>query len=191
MTGYFLMPESMVNRPLSLVCHHTKDELYSLWKKAKNPSEKTKLKLLWKVRSIETSNSMLVILPEQAAESLGMSADWARRAIRAYNTEGIESVSDGRKSNRRPKMTSEAQLAELKEKVASGTSPDGGLWTGPKVASYLSEALGKKVSKVTGWHYLIDMGFSLQVPRPAHEKRATQEEREAFKKNSLKRMRKL
>ncbi len=75
-------------------------------------------------------------------------------------------------------------MTELKEKVASGISPDGGLWTGPKVALYLSEILGKKISKVTGWKYLIAMGFSLQVPRPAHEKRATPEECEAFKKNS-------
>lgn len=55
------------------------------------------------------------------------------------------------------------------------------------MAAYLSETLGKKVSKVTGWHYLNAMGFSLQVPRPAHEKRATAEEREGFKKNSPKR----
>lgn len=185
MTGYFKCPKFMANRPLSLVCHHTKDELHSLWKASKNPAEKIKLRLLWKIRSEELSSTTLAILPEQAIQSLGRSADWARRTIRAYNTEGIESVSDGRKLNQRPKMTSEAQIAELKEKVASGISTDGGLWTGPKVAMYLSEILGKKVSKVTGWKYLIAMGFSLQIPRPAHEKRATPEEREAFKKNSL------
>ena len=87
-------------------------------------------------------------------------------------------------------MISDETIIELKEKVASGKSIDGGLWTGPKVADFLSNILGKKVSKVTGWHYLINMGFSLQVPRPAHEKRATPEEQEAFKKKSLKRTRK-
>lgn len=176
----------MPNRPLSLVCHHTKNELYSLWKKAKNPSEKIKLRLLWKIRSEMDFDTTLSILPEVAAESLWRSADWARRTIRAYNREGIASISDGRISNHRPSIISEAQRAELKEKVASGRSPDGGLWTGPKVAQYLSGILGKKVSKVTGWHYLINMGFSLQVPRPAHEKRTTPEEQKAFKKNSAK-----
>lgn len=131
----------MPNRPLSLVCHHTKDELHSLWKASKNPLEKIKLRLLWKIRSEELSSTTLAMLPEQAVQSLGRSADWARRTIRAYNAEGIESVSDGRKLNQRPKMTSEAQVAELKEKVASGISADGGLWTGPKVAMYLSEIL--------------------------------------------------
>ena len=51
---------------------------------------------------------------------------------------------------------------------------------GGGVDSY--EILGKKVSDVTGWNYLVSLGFSLQVPRPAHENRATPEEQEAFKK---------
>jgi transposase len=180
----------MPNHPLSLATHHTKNELQFLWKKTKVPNEKLKLRLLWKLRSEEDSDTVLAMLPEKAAESLGMSADWARRAIRAYNTEGIKSISDGRKMNHRPKIVSDIQIEVLKTQVTSGTSLDGGLWTGPKVANYLGTLLGKKVSNVTGWNYLVSMGFSLQVPRPAHEKRATKEEQEAFKKNSLSFMKK-
>ena len=77
----------MPNRPLSLVSHNTKTELFSLWKNSKHSLEKTKLKLLWKIRSEIDTDTTLSILPEAAAESLGKSADWARRTIRAYNTE--------------------------------------------------------------------------------------------------------
>jgi len=44
---------------------------------------------------------------------------------------------------------------------------------------------GKELSAVTGWRQLQALGFSLKTPRLAHEKRATPEEQEVFKKNSV------
>jgi hypothetical protein len=46
-------------------------------------------------------------------------------------------MTDGRKSNGNERIISEMQMTELKAKITSGESPDGGLWTGPKVALYL------------------------------------------------------
>ncbi len=70
-----------------------------------------------------------------------MSSDWARRTIRTYNAEGLTGIADKRKNNGNMKIVSETQISTLKERINSGASPDGGLWTGPKVALYLSEIL--------------------------------------------------
>ena len=75
----------MANTPLSLVTHHTKKELHSLWKKAKNPIERVRLRFLWKIRSENDSETILALMPEATAGSLGMSASWARFVVRTYN----------------------------------------------------------------------------------------------------------
>src|SRR5262249_46902041 len=46
--------------------------------------------------------------------------------------------------------------------------PDGGGWTGPKVARYVHDRWGVRVCPQTGWGWLRGVGFTLQVPRPAH-----------------------
>jgi transposase len=76
----------------------------------------------------------------------------------------------------------EEALVKTLEKDAPGL----GLWTGPKVATWISQKTKQKVSDVTGWQYLRRLGYSLQVPRPQHRKAATPEEQATFKKNSRK-----
>ena len=60
--------------------------------------------------------------------------------------------------------------------------PDGGLWTGPKVAVYVRDRWGVSVRPQTGWRWLVDLGFTLQVPRPSHPNSATPAGRRAWKK---------
>lgn len=60
-----------------------------------------------------------------------------------------------------------AQRAELLA-VLKKRPPDGGLWTGPKVAAYVRDRRGVRVWPQTGWRWLEDLGFTLQVPRPRH-----------------------
>ena len=45
-------------------------------------------------------------------------------------------------------------------------APDGGLWDGGKVADWLSEVTGSKISWYRGWEILRQMTFRLRVPRP-------------------------
>ena len=58
-----------------------------------------------------------------------------------------------------------------------------GLWTGPKVAAWISETLQRPVSDVSGWKYLKRLGWTLQTPRPQHQAAAPPDEQQAFKKN--------
>src|SRR5918911_725375 len=62
--------------------------------------------------------------------------------------------------------------------------PDGGLWTGPKVAAWMAARLGREVWPQRGWDYLRRLGHSPQVPRPRHAKAASPEEQAAYKKSS-------
>lgn len=64
-----------------------------------------------------------------------------------------------------------------------GPPETGGLWSGPKVAAWMSETLHKEVQPQRGWDYLKKLGFSLQRPRPSHRK-ADPEAQAAFKKEA-------
>jgi transposase len=65
-----------------------------------------------------------------------------------------------------------------------GVPPGGGMWSGPKVARWIGERVGKeKVHAQRGWEYLRRAGMSPQVPRPSNA-RADEGEKEAFKKGS-------
>ena len=63
--------------------------------------------------------------------------------------------------------------------------PDGGLWTGRKVAQWILARTGRKVYPQRGWEYLKRLGTSLRVLRPRHAK-ADAAAQEACKKNFLK-----
>ena len=74
-------------------------------------------------------------------------------------------------------------LARLPERLATPPS-DGGLWTGPKVATWMAGELGlAAVLPQRGWEALKAIGWTVQKPRPRHPAAATPEEREAFKKS--------
>src|ERR687886_316645 len=62
--------------------------------------------------------------------------------------------------------------------------PDGGLWTGSKVAAWMATELGlAHVAAQRGWEALKALGWSVQTPRPRHPRAATAEDRAAFQKN--------
>ena len=56
------------------------------------------------------------------------------------------------------------------------------MWTGPKVARYVRHRWGIVIGPVTGWRWLRDLGFTLQVPRPSYPKSADPPTRRAWKK---------
>ncbi len=123
----------------------------------------------------------------EVARVTGFSQRWVELLIHRWNAEGLEGLGDRRRRNAGKKpLLDEGDLAALAE-VLEQPPPDGGLWSGPKVAAWMSERLGRPVSPKRGIEYLHRAGFSLQRPRPRHAKAASPEEQAAFKKNSPKR----
>ena len=123
----------------------------------------------------------------ECAAATGYSVRWIEKLVQRYNAGGPDSLGDRRRGNKgaRPLLTAE-QLAALAEAVAN-PPPDGGLWTGPKVAAWIARETGRAhVHPQRGWAYPRRLGQTLQTPRPRHEQTATPEEQDAFKKNSRK-----
>lgn len=76
----------MPSIPLSLVLHNTKEELLIAYKSSSLPIEKTRIHLIWMLRNTQNETNTIELLPEEGAKRCGMSTDWARRTIRAYNS---------------------------------------------------------------------------------------------------------
>lgn len=72
-----------------------------------------------------------------------------------------------------------AQQAQLRTALA-GPAPDGGIWTGRWVAVWMSQRLGRPVSRQRGWEGMRRLGFTPQRPRP-RETRADPAAQAAFK----------
>ncbi len=102
--------------------------------------------------------------------------------LKRYNAQGEAAIQDKRKNNGGKRFWDETQQAAL-EVALSVPSADGGLWTGPKVAAWISETLQRPVSDVSGWKYLKRLGYTLQTPRPHHQAAATPDEQQTSKKN--------
>ena len=81
-------------------------------------------------------------------------------------------MADRRKANRSDGKLTAAQQAEVYDALQN-ESPDGGLWSGPKLARYVRDRWGIEVCPATGWRWLKKLGFRLVVPRPRHPKAAT------------------
>jgi transposase len=104
----------------------------------------------------------------RVARRTGYSTKWIGLLARRYNRAGPAAVGDQRQHNRgaAPLLTAEqgAALAVALE----GPAPEGGLWSGPKVAAWMSARLGRPVRPQRGWDYLRRCGFTPQRPRPRH-----------------------
>ena len=117
------------------------------------------------------------------AEICGFNRDWVRRLVRRYNDKGPDALRDGRRNNGKKRLLADDQLQELRDAILTDVPPGGGLWTGPKVAKWMSAKLKRRVSPQLAWEYLCRLGMSKQSPRPRHA-RASAEAQTAFKKNS-------
>ena len=114
---------------------------------------------------------------------LGYTARWVRTVVGRWNREGEPAMRDHRLTlpGARPLLTGEQQQ-ELEQALAHPPA-DGGLWSGPKVAAWMQDRLGRAVDPRRGWDYLQRLGYSSRVPRPQHEQ-SDAAEQAAFKKTA-------
>jgi len=103
--------------------------------------------------------------------------------VARWNADGPAGLGDRRRGNGAAPVLDAVGLAGLAAALNQGPQ-DGGLWSGRKVAAWMSIYLGRPVDPKLGLDYLHRLGFSRQWPRPRHAKAAGPEEQEAFKKTS-------
>jgi transposase len=169
------MPE-----PIKLKPHLTSEQLYKRYRDCRHTQEKLRWRALYLISNGQQAS--------QAARRVGRSSAWMTKLARRYNQKGPESVPNqpGEFIGRKPHLD-KAAAREL-DKALHGPAPDGGLWTAPKVVKWIKDKTGAKVNKTTAWRSIRRLGFTLQVPRRQHRKKADPSEQEAFKKSWLKQL---
>lgn len=153
----------------------TTEELHSRYRSATNAVERTHWQILWLMKEGHR--------PEEIASMLGYTARWIRTIVQRWNTTGEPGIRDQRLTQPgAPRLLTPEQQQEL-DHALEQPPVDGGLWSGPKVAVWMQERLGRPVDARRGWDYLQRLGRSTRVPRAQHEQsdEATQQ---AFKKTS-------
>jgi transposase len=167
----------MARPRLPIVPHLSPDEIAHRYRTCRGGLEKTHWQLLWLLTRTDTPPT-----PATVAAQVGLTAAWVRTVLKRWNAEGPGGLADRRAATNggRSKLTA-AQQAELYAAVQQ-RPPDGGLWTGPKVAAYVRTRWGITVCQQTGWGWLRRLGFSLQVPRPKDPGAATEEQQRAWKR---------
>lgn len=101
--------------------------------------------------------------------------------IGRWNAQGEAGIGDRRHERdvSRPLLWPKLQeelAAALQEPPA-----EGGLWSGPKVAGWMQQRLGRNGAPQRGWEYLRRLGHSSRVPRPQHAKADEAREQELKK----------
>jgi transposase len=163
-------------RRIKLKDHLTTEELRRRYRACQRAQEKVRWRALYLISE--------GILAAEAARRVGRSSSWITKLVARYNRDGADSVKrqqSERKHGPRPRVN--AALAKQLDQALRAAAPDGGLWTGPKVAAWIAKQTGQGVHQTTGWRVLQRLGFSLQTPRPANKHRASTEEQAAFKKS--------
>ena len=133
------------------------------------------LQVIWLLLSGEAASVV--------ARVTGFSVRWIEKLAARWNRDGPAGLGDRRRGNGAALVLDEAGLLALAAALERGPE-DGGLWSGRKVAAWMSVYLGRPIDPKLGLDYLHRLGFSRQMPRPRHAKAAGSEEQEAFKKSS-------
>jgi transposase len=160
----------------TLASHLSTEALNERYRRCADPKEARRWHALWLFSTGKPIGDVAVLVSRHR--------NWILTVIQRYNAEGPEGVIDRHRihpGGRAAALTPEQQhdLAD----ALHGPAPDGGLWTGPKVAAWMAERLGRPIYPQLGWVYLRKLGFVLRQPRPHHQQAASADEQEAWKKN--------
>ncbi|HWP44192.1 MAG TPA: helix-turn-helix domain-containing protein [Blastocatellia bacterium] len=156
--------------------HLTAEQLKARYRSCRDAKEARRWHALWLVSEGYT--------PQEAARLTGLQASWVRRILHSYNENGPEGLIDGHRRNpggAKPRLSAE-QMNELREQLREHP-PDGGLWTGPKVAAWIEERTGKKTYPQLGWVYLKNLAPDVSLRRRRRNgrvKRAGRSERSSI-----------
>ena len=162
-----------------VTAHLSVSELEQRYRAAKEATAARHFQAIWLLAKGHT------IAEVSATTSFG--TRWVELLLARYNAAGPAALGDRRRHNGRAASILKPELlARLRQRLQA-PPPDGGLWSGPKVAAWLAGELGlERVAPQRGWEALRALDWTIQVPRPQHPEAASAQEREACKKSSAK-----
>jgi transposase len=160
---------------LSIQAHLGVDEQGAHYRRAKDPVARSHWQVVWLLaRGLPSAH---------VAAVTGYTVNWVRTTARQYNQRGPAGLEDRR--HRNPGATGLLSATQRAALAAALQQPpaDGGAWTGPKAAAWMTATLGRRVHPQRGWEALRRLGWTSKVPRPRHAKAAPMAQM-AFKKTS-------
>src|SRR5436305_1884321 len=156
--------------------HLTADRVRAEYRACRHPIEKVRrhaIRLLLRADGPRT--------PARVGEPVGLSVITVRDVLHRWNDHGPGGLADCRKGNGSEPKLAPTRRAELLAGLGE-RPPDGGAWSGPKVARYAADRWDVRVCPQTGWVWPRELGFTLQVPRPARPNAADAPTRARWKK---------
>src|SRR3954465_8041499 len=141
-----------------LAAHLSPAELGQRYRAARSPVERSHLQIVWLLSRGRSER--------EGARVTGCGRRWVGEVARRYDEGEPDGLGDRRRGNAgaRPLLGAEDEAA-LRAPLA-GPPADGGLWTGPKVATWMAARLGRQVWPQRGRDYLEKLGYSAPRPRP-------------------------
>jgi transposase len=89
----------------------------------------------------------------EISAATGYSLRTIQQIVQRYRRDGVAGLVDGRQCSPASTLLTDAQQQALR--AALQHPPEGGgVWTGPKVAQWMTAATGKQVHRQRGWEYL-------------------------------------
>ena len=132
---------------LTVADHLSAEQLEAHYKSCKNPVEKIHWQIIWLLaqgHSIQTVSGIV-----------GFRIEWVRKLVSRYNNYGPAGLEDRRAGNKgRPRLVDNEVLADLHQLLAKSGEHKDQKWTGPRVARWLSDRLGRTVHPQRGWEVL-------------------------------------
>jgi transposase len=165
----------MPNRRLEVKNHLTNEELKTRYRSCRDSKEARRWHVLWLVSQGYSA--------QEVAEIVGLESTWVRRIIHRYNKDGPGSIIDGHSNKtKRHKFSLNAEQQHLLSNVLKEDPPDGGIWTGSKVATWIEQLTGVKIYPQMGWSYLRKIGPALKAQERKPVSSATIKEKKQFSK---------
>ncbi len=158
-----------------LVQHVGVEELEYQYKTEPDGIRRSHLQIIWLLAQGRTAKFV--------ASVTGYSPSWISTILWRYNDFGVEGLGDGRLDNPGARPLLDAGQQDQLSAILDEPPPDGGQWSGRKVAQIMTGLLGRLVAPQRGVEYLRRLDFTPQVPRPQHAQ-ADLGAQEVFKKNS-------
>ncbi len=145
-----------------VVDHLALAALEQRYRQAHDPVDRSHFQIVWLLAQGKTR--------AEVAAVTSYSQRWVGEIIRRYNQEGPDALGDRRHDNPGGQSILDADQQERLWEALHGPAPDGGLWTGPKVAAWIEAETGHPGYPQLGWTYLVRFGARLKCLRPHHTK---------------------
>src|SRR3954462_627972 len=154
-----------------LAAHLSPAELGQRYRAARSPVERSHLQIVWLLSRGRGER--------EVARVTGYGRRWVGEVARRYEEGGPDGLGDRRRGNAsaRPLLGAEDEAA-LRAALAEPPA-DGGLWTGPKGATWMAARPGRGPRPHRGWTTLKTPGHGARRPRPRPAEAASLEEQAA------------